>query len=66
MILKLKFGCLNNQRYGLHITATKKSKKNFTNPIFYMKSEKPESEFEVNHVKARGYAEDPMRPGEID
>ena len=30
-----------------------------------MKSEKPESEFDVNHVKARGYAEDPMGPGEI-
>ena len=27
-----------------------KIKKNFTNPIFYRKSEKPENEFEVNQV----------------
>ena len=42
-----------------------KIKKNFTNPIFKWKSEKPENEFEVSHVKDRGYAEDPMGPGEI-
>jgi hypothetical protein len=32
----------------------KNSKKNFTNPILYSKSEKPKNEFEVNHIKLRG------------